>query len=94
MPCGAVAAEAPAADHAWIWGWVIGLAVFFLIDLVLVRMRRRTMSKGTQDVGAGRPWVQVLVAGLVAVLGWHLVWGFPWTWRWPGRVWSWLRGSR
>jgi len=73
-------AQDPEPDYATaVLALVAAVALFLLFDyLVLKRVfRKPTSSQGTQHYSKKWAWFRWIGVGVLAVLGWHLFFGFP-----------------
>ncbi len=85
--------EVPAAKTPWLDAAMKPAFVTLLVGLVLVaifevwalKTGHNTWSHMFQRLSARWKWFRALGASLLAVLIWHLFWGFPWDWEDPYR---------
>jgi len=60
-------------------GWMLLALVVAVVvfDLWALHTKRRTLSQTVQKVSRGWWWVRVIGVVGLALVGWHVLWGFP-----------------
>lgn len=71
---------------------VAGIAILVLVALAVLydawalRHGGRTISQLLQHLSRWRAWFRIMAAGILAMFGWHVLFGFPWSLRSHGRI--------
>lgn len=60
--------------------WII--AILFIIvavfEIWVIKIKKRTISQTIQRLSKAKRWFRWLAATAMAILTWHIIWGFPW----------------
>lgn len=76
--CGQVAAPVPDPGVPAAWAILVIVVLVALFEVWALWRGKNTISHLIQRLSRSRRWFRWLVGLGLAVLGWHLLFGFPW----------------